>query len=67
MVRGHLDATEAFAPPKGAPPSHGGTNGAAAAQGCHAAPRHATGGTLQYAPPLQLVAPFGGSCGRAPL
>ena len=32
-------ATEAFAPPKGATPSHG-TTGAAAAQGCHAAPRH---------------------------
>ena len=30
-------ATEAFAPPKGASPSHG-TTGAAAAQGCHAAP-----------------------------
>ena len=37
-------------------------------------PRRATGGALQYAivapqsgAPLQLVAPFGGSCGRAPL
>ena len=61
-------ATEAFAPPKGAKPWHH--------RRCRRAgvPRRATGGALQYAlvapqsgAPLQLVAPFGGSCGRAPL